>query len=440
MSKEKIVVIGAGSLQFGLGSVGSVINSEVLTGSTVCLHDINEKNLNLVTQACQSAVEKKKLDFSIESSVDRKEALKNATFVINAIEIPPRFKLLRWDFEFPMMWGSTQITGENGGPGGFFHSLRVIPPILDICEDIQKICPNAFLINFSNPMSRICLAIKRKFPNQKFVGLCHEIAHADIYLPNILDTDISNIEYKAGGLNHFGVILEAKYRDTGKDAYPEIRKKGPAAFEKIRNDPRLIMSEDISLIKYILETYDYLPYTTDNHYGEYMSWAWEVADLPHGRDFWENYELYLTSSFKITKRAIERGKGGKLVRADGERAVPIIEGILTDDNHEELSVNLPNDGIITNLPQDLVVECPAIVKKDGLHGIQLGDYPKGLAALLRTQASVQDLVIEAILTKSKKVALQAFLADPVINSTSQAKNILESMLKLQKKYIQIELE
>lgn len=435
MSKEKIVVIGAGSLQFGLGSVGSVIHSEILDGSTICLHDINEETLGLATQACQSAVEGSKLNYTIESSLDRKEALKNATFVINAIEIPPRFKLLRWDFEFPMMWGSTQITGENGGPGGFFHSLRVIPPILDICEDIQKISPNAFFINYSNPMSRICLAIKRKFPNQKFVGLCHELGNnAPQILPKILDTPMSNIEIKAGGLNHFGVVLEAKYRDTGRDAYPDIRQKGPTVIG------RLAEKNDLSLIKFILETYDYYAYTTDNHYGEYLSWAWEVADLPHGREFWESYEVKLAKSFSRIKRTIERGRGAKLVSADPERAIPIIEGIITNDNREESSVNIPNDGIITNLPQDLVVECPAIVNKDGLQGVPLGEYPKGLAALLRTQASVQDLVVEAILTKSKKVALQALLADPVINSTSQAKNILESMLKLQKKYIQIELE
>ncbi len=435
MSKEKIVVIGAGSLQFGLGSVGSVIHSEILDGSTICLHDINEENLGLVTQACQSAVESDNLNYSVELSLDRKEALKNATFVINAIEVPPRFKLLRWDFEFPMMWGSTQITGENGGPGGFFHSLRVIPPILDICEDIQKICPEAFFINYSNPMSRVCLAIKRKFPNQKFVGLCHELGNnANQFLPKILDTPMSNIEIKAGGLNHFGVVLKAKYRDTGRDAYPDIRQKGPAVLG------RLAEHGDLSLIKFILETYDYYAYTTDNHYGEYLSWAWEVADLPHGREFWESYEVKLAKSFNRIKRTIERGRGAKLVKADPERGIPIIEGIITNDKHEEPSVNIPNDGIITNLPQDLVVECPAIVDKDGLHGVPLGDYPKGLAALLRTQASVQDLVVEAILTKSKKVALQALLADPVINSTSQAKNILESMLKLQKKYIQIELE
>jgi len=435
MSKEKIVVIGAGSLQFGLGSVGSVIHSEILDGSTICLHDINEETLGLATQACQSAIESGKLNYTVDSSLDRKEVLKNATFVINAIEIPPRFKLLRWDFEFPMMWGCTQITGENGGPGGFFHSLRVIPPILDICDDIQRICPNALLINYSNPMSRICLAIKRKFPNQKFVGLCHELGNnAPQILPKILDTPMSNIEIKAGGLNHFGVVLEAKYRDTGRDAYPDIRQKGPTILR------RLAETGDLSLIKYILETYDYYAYTTDNHYGEYISWAWEVADLPHGREFWESYEVKLAKSFNRIKRTIERGRGAKLVKPDAERAIPIIEGIIINDNREEPSVNIPNDGIITNLPQDLVVECPAVVNKDGIRGISLGEYPKGLAALLRTQASVQDLVVEAILTKSKKVALQALLADPVINSTSQAKKILESMLKLQKKYLQIELE
>jgi len=435
MSKEKIVVIGAGSFQFGLGSVGSILNSEVLKGSTIYLHDINEKTLELVTQACQSAVEKKKLDFTIESSVDRKEALKNATYIISAIEVTPRFKLLRWDFEFPMMWGSTQITGENGGPGGLFHSLRVIPPILDICEDVQKISPNALFINYSNPMSRVCLAIKRKFPNQKFVGLCHELPHlTNLVLKRIMDTPVSNIEVKAGGLNHFGIVLEAKYRDTGKDAYPVIRERGPTVLENLSE------TTDLSLIKFILEKYDYYAYTTDNHYGEYLSWAWEVADLPHGREFWEEYERMSDKAYNRIQRKIESGKGDMLVKDDGERAIPIIEGIITDDNHEEPSVNIPNDGIITNLPEDLVVECPAIVNKNGLKGVPLGEYPKGLAALLRTQASVQDLVVEAILTRSKKVALQALLADPVINSTSQAKNILESMLKLEKKYIQIELE
>lgn len=433
MSKQKIVLIGAGSLTFGLGTVGSIINNETLSGATICLHDINEETLEVVTRTCNSALEKKGLDFTIESTTDRKEALKNSTFIINSMEITPRFGLLRWDFEFPIMYGSTQITGENGGPGGLFHSLRVIPPILDICEDIQKISPDAFFINFSNPMSRICLAIKRKFPNQRFVGLCHEIVNAIVWLPRILGTPFKSLYIKAGGLNHFGVVLEAKYRDTGKDAYPDIRQKAPAVLDEINKET------DVALIKYILEKYEYLPYTTDNHYGEYISWAWEVANLYHGRQFWEGYEKYSAKTFERMKRAIDRGEGSRLVRAGGERAIPIIEGILNNDNHLEFSVNLPNDGIITNLPEDLVVECPAIVTNKGLQGVKLGEYPKGLAALLNTQAAVQDLVVEALLTKSKKIALQALLADPVVNSASQAERILESMLDLQKDKIQIEL-
>ena len=137
-------------------------------------------------------------------------------------------------------------------------------------------------------------------------------------------------------------------------------------------------------------------------------------------------------------RLINKGKGAKLVRPGGESAVPIIEGIITDSNHREHSVNLPNDDIITNLPKDLVVECPAIVNKDGIHAIKLGEYPKGLAALLRIEASVQDLVVEAIIKKSKEIALQALLASPIVDSATQAEEILDEMLRVQGKYIQLE--
>ena len=159
MSKQKIVLIGAGSLQFGLGTVGSALESEILHGSTICLHDINAEILDLASRTCQSAINKKNLDFTLESTTNRQDALKDATFIINSIEITPRFELLDMDYRVPQQFGNKQITGENGGPGGLFHSLRIIPPILDICEDINKICPNALLINYSNPMSTICLAI-----------------------------------------------------------------------------------------------------------------------------------------------------------------------------------------------------------------------------------------------------------------------------------------
>jgi len=430
--KEKIVLIGAGSLQFGLGSVGSIINSDILQGSTVSLHDINQANLDLVTESCKDAIEQKNLDFNLESTIDRKKALKNATYIINSIEVPPRFKLWDLDYEIPHKYGNKQVMGENGGPGGLFHSLRVIPPILEICEDITKICPDAFVINYSNPMSRICLAIKRKFPSLNFVGLCHEFRGFKHYYSQILGTPLTNLEMRAGGLNHFGVLLSIRYIDKNKDAYPDLRKKAPEFLSRM-----IEYKNDFALVKYILEKFGYIPYTEDSHYGEYISWGAEKAYIEGVRGFYNGYKKLTLSTGKKIQRLIEKGKGARLVKPGYERAIPIIEGILTDSNHEEDSVNLPNDNVITNLPRDLVVECPAIVNKKGLKAIKLGDYPKGLAALLRNQASVQDLVVEAILKKSKDIAFQALLLDPTIDNASKAEEMFEEMIKINQDYIDL---
>lgn len=432
MSKnEKIVLIGAGSLQFGLGAAGSIIHSEVLEGSTICLHDIDKEKLGLITQACKAAIEKEGLNYSIESTTERRIALEGASFVINSIEVGPRFKLWDQDYEIPRKYGNKQVYGENGGPGGMFHSLRIIPPILDICEDIMKICPNAFLINFSNPMSRICLAIHKKYPELNFVGLCHEYHHHIPIIAKIINADVSNLEVQAGGLNHFGVILDIKYKDTGEDAYPDIREKGP------RYLGDLDTLDGNNIMKFILEKYDYVPYTTDSHFGEYLHWAWDVVDMDGIQRFKETYKQSLSYENRKIERLIKKGKGARLVKPDEERAIPIIEGILTDSNHREESVNIPNEGIITNISEDLVIECPAIINKDGVNGVKLGKYPEGLASLLTTQGEVQKLVVKTVLSAKKEVALKALLADPVVNSYSAAKKMLEEILKKQKDYINL---
>lgn len=429
---KKLVVVGAGSLQFGLGTVGSIFNSDVLKGSEVCLHDINEEALNLVRQGCLQAIEKNDYDYDLHATTDRQEALKNADYVISAIEVGPRFKYWDQDQEIVRKYFPKQLFGENGGPGGMFHSLRVVPPILEICEDIKKICPNAFFINFSNPMSRICLSIKRKYPDLKFVGLCHEIAFAERVLPKMMKTHLENIKITAGGLNHFGVILDAKYKDSGEDGYPAIRKRWSMIYNLLR------IPSNLDLINYIFRTYGYLPYTQDSHYGEYIHWAREKADVAGVKLFKKAYKIFLSWNNKWTNRQIKRGRGYRVVKPDDERAIPIIESMITDGKTSENSVNVPNDGIITNLPEDLVVECPAIVDKDGIHGVKLGNYPKGLDALLRSQASVQDLVVEAILSEKKTVALKALLADPIVDDAEKAEKLLDEMIKLQSPHIKLQ--
>jgi len=431
MKSKRIVLIGAGSAQFGGGTVADILNSQVLTDGTIVLHDINPTSLEQVRIICQMAIEDMKADFSLEATTHRPEALKGADFIVIAIEVGDRFKLWEQDYEIPRKYGNRQIFGENGGPGGLFHSLRIIPPIIEICEDIVTLCPNAWVFNFSNPMSRICLAIKRQFEERlKFVGLCHEINFLKKHIPQILNIPFTNLHIKAGGLNHFGILLEATYKNPEKDAYPDIRKKAPDYFSNV---------PEVDLIKEIMRIYGYLPYTTDSHIGEYIQWAWELVNQKHIREFYEKYKTFcIKTSQELLKIAGQKKSYKMWVKPSGERLIPIIEGIIRDSSHYELSVNVPNDdSIITNLPPDIIVECPAIVDKNGIHGVKLGNIPTGLAALMRTEISVQEVVVNAAIKGSKELALQALLANPGINSFKSAHKMLDEILQIQREYLSL---
>jgi alpha-galactosidase len=422
-------LIGAGSAQFGIGTIADILRSKELEGSAIILHNINPDSLEMVRRACQMAIEETKLDFSVEATASRPNALKGADYIIISIEVGDRFKLWEQDYEIPRKYGNKQIYGENGGPGGLFHSLRIIPQMIEICEDIEKICPSAWVFNFSNPMSRICLAVKRKFKGKlKFVGLCHSIYNLVLFLTPILNTPFMNLNVKAGGLNHFGVLLEATYKDTGKDAYPDIRKKAPDYFRT---------ATKVSFIKEIMRVYGYLPYATDSHFGEYVNWAWEWVDAHDIKKDYEGFKKECAESKQELMKIIEGKKHLKSwLKPSGERVIPIIEGIITYSKQYELAVNLPNEeGLIENLPRDLVVEVPGIVDRNGVRGVKLGKLPKGIASIMNVQASVQDLCVEAAIKCSRELALQALLADPVVDSLGSAEKMLNEILQLQQDHL-----
>jgi alpha-galactosidase len=416
----KIVLIGAGSAMFGLGTLGDIFKCKALEGSTVVLHDVNPNALSAVESVARLFLKDKNLPYKVIATTSREEALQDANFCIISIEVGNRYELWEQDWQIPLQFGISQVYGENGGPGGLFHSLRIIPPIFDICDDIQRICPESYVINLSNPMSNICLAISRKYPGLKVFGLCHEIASLLEHLPKILETPFSNLVIKAGGLNHFSVLLEAKFKDTGKDAYPMIRAKAPQYFEN--------MSER-GIFREILKHFGYLPITTDSHFGEYVQWAQEVVDHKGILDFYNNYKK------KCERQMLpDRIKNGTSV-TEYWRIVPIIEGILTNSQHQELAVNVINDNLITNLTNNIVVEVPAHVDKDGVHGDQLGAILKGFAGLLSNRIAVQDLVVEAALSSSRECVMQALLVDPVVHSVRAAEKMLDVILDYQKQYL-----
>jgi alpha-galactosidase len=447
--KKRIVLIGAGSAQFGYGTIGDILQSKVLSGSHIVLHDINPATLKKVEETGKAFIEEHKLPFTLSATTDRAEAFQGADFLISSIEVGNRFELWEQDWRIPQQYGIRQVYGENGGPGGLFHSLRIIPPILEICADAMKICPEATIFNYSNPMSRICTTVHRAFPELKFVGMCHEIASVRRFLPEILGVPFEALEVRAAGLNHFSCILTATYKDSGKDAYPDIRLKAPQFFGAMPSmnavhkyfketgqwpdSPEALAQVETEawperrVFKVILEKFGLMPITSDSHFGEYIQWAYDVTDHKGILDFYNFYKQYLSNVQP------------KIELEVSERVIPIIEGILTDAGFEEGAVNIPNQNngqrLIENLPAWIAVEVPAIVDHKGLHGVVLGDLPHGYAGLLNNQVAVHDLTADAVIHKSKALALQALLVDPIVGQYEGLEEMLNTVIEYQEKWL-----
>jgi len=330
------------------------------------------------------------------------------------------------------------MMAENGGPGGFFHSARQIPEIIKIAEDVIKICPNAFFINYSNPMSRICLAIKRAVPKLKFVGLCHQIELLiNHHLPNMLNKDISEMQLTTGGLNHFAFLLGLKDLTTGKDLMPEFNSK---CLEYFKDKRDRFHYADLTFELY--KRFSFFPYVGDNHICEYIQFGSQYTTIQDLKDWITRMEQANKGSYAKLSRYYKRLKKGTYPRKgmfmrepSGERAIPIIEALIEDKNSYEIAVNIPNDGIIENLPQDLVIECSGIVNKEGIRGINLGNIPKSIAALLRIEASIQDLCVEAIMQESKDLAIACLAMDVNCGSFEMAEAIFHEMFELQREYL-----
>lgn len=446
----KIVLVGAGSVQFGYGTLGDIFNSPTLAGSEITLLDINAEALQSVLKTAKAFIEQQALKFTVNATTDRRAAFQKADFIISSIEVGNRFQLWDEDWKIPLQYGVHQVYGENGGPGGIFHSLRIGRVILDIMKDAMEICPDAWVFNYSNPMTAICTTVHRAYPQAKFVGMCHEIGWLGRWLPRMLGMKLEDLHFRAAGLNHFSCMLELKDRRNGKDLYPEVLKKADAFFlrepgysdllDEFRRTGKLDAAEkydkgqevrpsayewaDRRLVQFMLKNYQLLPITTDSHFGEYLSWAWDVVDHRGILDFYDVYKVMLTQEARHDIRL-----------ETAERVVPIIDGMLNDSGYEEAAVNVPNDGLIEDLPSWIAVEVPAIIGKGGVKGIPMPGVPKGYLALLRSYTSVYDLTAEAIIRGKKSLVLQAMLANPVVHQAVHLEALVDRMIDQQQKWL-----
>ncbi len=450
--KLKIVMIGAGSCCFCPVTLQDILLSDLINSLPleVCLMDIDAHALEVSHEFAKKAVALSGRKLTLEATTDLDKALTGADFVITAIEVD-RYHYWSMDFHIPRRYGFRQVYGENGGPGGMFHTLRNIGPTLHIARRMEVLCPDAWLINYTNPEAKLVEAVS-KLTKIKAVGVCHGFDMGVAQIAEILERDPDSLEITGYGLNHFGWMTSVKDKETGEDLYPLLR-------EKEKECHWLAKWDEVGLSRMMLRTYGLYPYPGTNHIGEYIAWSDEflasskiqyffdpVAEKPwetkkHPRfvyDFTSNPTGIPFSAVDPDKEEEYRnqfviGEGG--LTQSSEYGIPIIEAIAFDLNRYIPSLNRLNKGQIPGIMQDMCVEGPCMVDGEGIHPITVDPLPPAITAMINQQGAIHQLVIESFVEGSKNKLLQAMLLDPTISNYNNAVALIDEMCQREREIL-----
>ncbi len=454
----KIVVTGAGSASFGENTLSALMRSQRLCGSSIALVDRNPASLDIVRRLADRLNREWDAEMKITAHLHHQEALDGASFVVSAIEVGAREGLWRRDHEIPLKHGVRSPYSENGGPGGFAHAARNVGPVMEIVHDMERQCPDAWFVNFTNPMIRICDAVNRH-SSIKAVGLCHQIYAGYTMVGVALARDygitvppeltgmhaavdqfaahdhikrqiVPLVDIRAAGLNHFSWIVSIRDRKTGEDLYPLLRKRFfelPSSFEPLTRD--------------VFAAFDTFPIPGDTHLCEYLPWVSNPQTRP-----WEHYNIRLydwdmMASLRdfgldrLNDMASGRVTIDDLRETDSEGALEMIENVAGAGTHYHLAANLRNEGQISNLPVGATVETPVVVDGAGIHPVHIGVLPQPVAELCRRETTAAQLCVDSAVEGSREKALQCLLLDPVITDMGTARSILDDYLVTYKEYL-----
>ena len=429
----KVTFIGAGSTVFAKNLMGDIWSYPELADATICLMDIDPKRLKQSEQVARHIIKTLGNNPTVESTTDRRAALEGADYVISMIQVGGYEPATVIDFEIPKKYGLRQTIADTLGIGGIMRGLRTIPVLIDIVRDMEELCPDALLINYANPMCMNQWALSRS-SDIRTVGLCHSVPGTAHELARDIGVPFEDVNYLVAGINHMAFYLKFERRETGEDLYPLIHRVYEEGREPAHNRVRYEM----------LKRLGYFVTESSEHFSEYVPW------------FIKNAEPDLIEEFNIPiDEYIERCKAGiiswqLLEKAEDEGRLPSREEILdalrdvhpmgkewtvrsiTDLNKVERSVeygsliihsmetgearaiygNVPNDGIIDNLPDGCCVEVPCLVDANGIQPTRVGSIPPHLAALMQTNINVQSLTVEAALTGKREHIYHAAMLDP----------------------------
>jgi len=408
----KITFIGAGSVVFAKRLLMDILSHPELGDSEIALMDINKERLDLIHALAEKVVEKIGCGAKVTATLDRREALDSADYIINMIQVGG-LEMFEIDCEIPRKYGIDQTVGDTIGPGGVFRGLRTIPVLLDIARDMEELCPDALFINYSNPMAINCWAMN-KATGIKNIGLCHSVQGTAYQLATYAGVDPSEVSYWVAGINHMSWFLEFKLGN--EDLYPRLW--------KAMEDPEIYIKDAVRFE--IMKYFDYFVTESTHHMSEYVPYFRRNPErirqlIPQRWDYLEICKNGWQPHYESIKREIS-GEEPIVIERSHEYAGDIIYSMETG-LPVRINGNVNNDGLITNLPEDCCVEVPCLVDKTGIHPCFVGDLPTQCAALNRTNINLQELAVMAALERDPHKAFQAVALDPLTSSILEPRDI-----------------
>ena len=423
----KIAFIGAGSVVFATNLLFDILSFPELGDVTISLMDIDARKLDMITRLAHRMTTQEKLKASVQTTLNRRDALRGADFVITMFHIGG-VAAFEPDISIPLKYGVRQAVGDTLGPGGVFRFLRTAPVLKSMVEDINELCPDALWINYVNPMAMNCWYINR-ISGIKNVGLCHSVQGTSAMLAKMIGASMDGISFICAGINHMAWFLEYKWK--GEDAYPIIR-------EKCSNPE--IYRLDVARIE-ILKAFGYYVTESSHHMSEYVPYFRKSGDWIeriHRYTNWNDKGVYDGMVLQLYReqegefeRRVERllsAKHLELTRSD-EYGAFIINSIVTG-SPTRIHGNVENKGLITNLPEGCCVEVPCLVDQNGISPTTIGSLPVQLAALNLSNINVQELAVEAALTGDKDTVYQAIMVDPLTSAVLTIPEIYDMVTEM----------
>ena len=430
----KIVLIGAGSHKFARRLITDILSYPELRDCTICLMDIDKERLELTASFARKFVTQNRFNTKIEATTNRREALEGANYVINTIlvggetsKINREITTKRWINE-----------GDTVGPLGVFYGSRHVPVILDICHDMEELCPDAWFLNYANPMAIICWAVS-DYTRIKNVGLCHSVQHTSSDLAKYIGVPYEEISYWVAGINHMAWFLEFKWR--GENAYPLLTEKfNNSANYEGRPDahygyPDVVRAEIFKAFGYFvtessLHMSTYVPYFRKMNRPElFTKYKIRIYDPKpkENEKINQDEELRQLVNSDYQFPIIHSGEYGSIIIHSIETGIPA-----------RINANVKNTGLITNLLEGSCVEVPCLVDKKGITPCYVGNLPPQIAALNRTNINVQEMAVRGIVEKDKNKILQSILLDPLTGSLltiDETREMVNELFKAGAEYV-----